>query len=91
MLDKIRKGRLMFFGLMFFGHVTRMEGNRLPAVALYGQVEGTRSTGRQPKKWMDNVKEDLTAQGMNIGETVDISRNRRIWRSLVEAKSSENA
>jgi len=30
--------------------VTRMEGNRLPVVALYGQVEGTRSRGRQPKK-----------------------------------------
>ena len=53
----------------------RMEGNRLPVVALCGQVEGTRSRGRQPKKWIDNVKEDLTAQGMNVRETVDNSRN----------------
>jgi len=68
-----------------------MEGSRHPAVALYGQVEGTRSRGRQPKKWMDNVKEDLAAQGMNIREAVDNSRNRRIWRSLVEASSSATA
>ena len=62
----------------------------LPVVALYGQVEGTRSRGRQPKKWIDNVKEDLTVQGMNMREVVDNSRNRRIWRSLVEASSSAN-
>src|SRR6218665_3467718 len=80
LIDKIRKRRLTWFG-----HVTRMEGCRLPAVALYGQVEGTRSRGRQPKKWMDNVKEDLAAQGMNIREAGDKSRSRRIWRSLVEA------
>jgi len=28
----------------------RMEGNKLPVVALYGQVEGTRNRGRQPKE-----------------------------------------
>jgi len=27
----------------------------------------------QPKKWMDNVKEDLATQGMNIREAVDNS------------------
>src|SRR6218665_583971 len=86
LVDKIRKRRLTWFG-----HVTRMEVNRLPVVALYVQVEGTRSRGRQPKKWIDNVKEDLTAQGMNMREAVDNSKNRRIWRSLVEASSSENA
>ena len=57
----------------------RLEGSRLPAVALYGEMEGTRSRGRQPKKWIDNVKEDLAAQGMNIREAVDNSRNRKIW------------
>jgi len=31
------------------------------------------------------------AQGMNMREAVDNSRNRRIWRSLVEASSSANA
>ena len=82
LIDKIRKRRLTWFG-----HVTRMEGSRLPAVALYGQVEGTRSRGRQSKKWMNNVKEDLPEQAMHVREAVDNSRNRRIWRSLVEASS----
>ena len=33
LVDKIRKRRLTWFG-----HVTRMEGNRLSVAALYGQV-----------------------------------------------------
>ena len=37
------------------------------------------------------MKQYLTAQGMNMREAVDNSRNRRIWRSLVEASSSANA
>jgi len=40
---------------------------------------------------IDTNKEDLTAQGMNMSEAVDNSRNRGIWRSLVEASSSVNA
>src|SRR6218665_1632286 len=86
LVDKIRKRTMTWFG-----HVTRMEGNRLPAVALYGQVGGIRSRGRQPKKWIDNLKEDLMAQGMNMIKAVDNSRNRRFWRSLVKASSSANA
>src|SRR6218665_604411 len=44
-IDKIRKRRVTWSG-----HVTRMENSRprLPAVALFGQLEGTRSRGRQP-------------------------------------------
>ena len=56
LLDKIKKRRLTWFGC-----VTRMEGNRLPAVILYGQVEEKRSRARKSKKLMDNVKEDIKA------------------------------
>ena len=67
---------------MWFGKVTRMEENRLPAVAPYVQVEGTRSRGRKPKKWMGNGNEDLRAQGIKMREAVDTNSNRRILRSL---------
>src|SRR6218665_3042181 len=47
-IDKIRKRRLTWFG-----RVTRMENSRLPAVALYGQVEGTRSReDNQRSRWI---------------------------------------
>ena len=56
-----------------FRQVTRMESSRLTAVAPYGKEERTRSRGRQPKKWMDSVKEELRAQGINKREAVDNS------------------
>jgi len=42
--------------------------NRKLTIALYEQVEGIRFRGRQPNKWKDNAKEDLTAHGMNMHE-----------------------
>jgi len=74
-VDKIRKRRLTWFG-----HVTRMNDKRLPAAALYGHVEGTRSRGRQRKTWMDNIMEDLRAQNMDMRESMDKIRDRSIWR-----------
>src|SRR6218665_31123 len=44
-IEKIKKRRLT----TWFGHVERMEGKRLPNVALHGHVRGERSRGR-PRK-----------------------------------------
>ena len=82
-IDKIRRRRMTWFG-----HVTRMEGNRLPSRAMYCYVEGTRSRGRQPKKWIDNVKEDLKAYNMDIRTAVNLTRDRAQWRHLVGTLSS---
>jgi len=41
--------------LNWFGHVSRMGSERLPAKALQCYIDGKRNQGRQPKKWMDNV------------------------------------
>ena len=40
---------------------------------------------------MDNVKEDLKAQGMNMREAADNSNKRKIWRILAEEPSSAYA
>jgi len=37
----------------------RMDGNTLPVRAMHCRVEGTRSRGRQRKRWIDSIKEDL--------------------------------
>jgi len=85
-VDKIRKRRLTWFG-----HVTRMNDKRLPAAALYGHVEGTRSRGRQRKTWMDNIMEDLRAQNMDMREAMDKIRDRKIWRCHVKDSSLAHA
>src|SRR6218665_2738174 len=53
-VEKIKRRRLTWFE-----HMERMEGKRLPNAALHGHVRGGRSRGRQRKRAMDNVREDL--------------------------------
>ena len=61
MIEKIKRRRPERFG-----HVERMEGKRLPNAALHGHVRGDRSRGRQRKRWMDNVREDLDERGIQL-------------------------
>src|SRR3984885_7608136 len=73
------------------GHESRMTEKRRPATVLYGHVDGVRSRGRQRKTWLENVKEDLRAQGMDMREAMDKIRNRTVWRSCVKASSLAHA
>lgn len=70
--------------LKWFGHTTRMDDKRLPARALHCHIEGARSRGRQPKTWMDNVKEDLKEHGLDIRTATELARDRQRWRQLVQ-------
>src|SRR6218665_3238490 len=82
-VQKIKKRRLQWFG-----HVKRMEGERLPNAALHGHVEGKRSRGRQRNPWIDNVREDLKEKNIDLTRIGKATRNREVWRSLVRASSS---
>ena len=44
--------------LCWFGHVKRMEGNRIPKKVLYMNLETTRLRGRPRNRWQDEVRED---------------------------------
>jgi len=39
-----------------FSHVSRIDDKRLLARAMRCHVKGRQSRGRQPKRWIDNVK-----------------------------------
>ena len=58
LVEKIQRRRLQWFD-----HVKRMNNSRLPAKALETLISGTRSQGRQNKRWIDNIKEDLQQRG----------------------------
>ena len=45
-------------GLRWFGHVQRMEENRIPKKVLYTNLETTRLRGRPRNRWQDEVRED---------------------------------
>jgi len=67
--------------LRWFGHVQRMEENRIPIRVLYMNLETTRLRGRPRKRWPDEVREDgRIAGGEGWQEQV---YNREEWKKLL--------
>jgi len=52
-IEKIKLNRLCWFG-----HVQRMEENRIPKRVLYMNLGTTRLRGRPRNRWQDEVRED---------------------------------
>jgi hypothetical protein len=49
--------------LHWFGHVQRMEENRIPKKVLYVNLETTRLRNRPRNRWHDEVREDVRLVG----------------------------
>jgi len=54
--------------LSYFGHVARMNQNRLLYIAMHGHVNRCRRKGRPRKRWIDLVKKDCEARGLTVVE-----------------------
>ena len=75
-IETIRLNRLCWFG-----HVHRMEENRIPKRVLYMNLGTTRLRGRQRNIWQDEVKEDgRIVGGEGWQEKV---HNREEWKKLL--------
>jgi hypothetical protein len=81
--------------LHLFGHVQRMEENRIPKRVLYMNLGTTRLRGRPRNRWQDEVREDgriVSVEGWqekvhNIEEwkkLLRMARNRRILHVPME-------
>jgi hypothetical protein len=69
--------------LRWYGHVQRMEENRIPKIVLYMNFESTRLTGRPRIRWLDEVREDgRIVDGEEWQEKV---YNREEWKKLLRA------
>ena len=62
-LEKIDKGVLRWFG-----HVERMENDRMAKRICVGECVGSRLVGRPRKRGIDSVNECLKKRGLNVGE-----------------------
>ena len=63
--------------LRWFGHVQRMEENRIPKRVLYMDLRTTRLRGRPRNRWQDEVREDGRIVGEGWQEKV---HNREEWK-----------
>jgi len=75
-IETIRLNRLCWFG-----HVQRMEENRIPKTVLYRNLGTTRLRGRPRNRWQDEVREDGRIVG---GEgRLESVHNRGEWKKLL--------
>ena len=67
--------------LCWFGHVQRMEENRIPKKVLYKNLETMGLRGRPRNRWQDEVREDgKLVGGKGWKERV---YNRQEWKKLL--------
>jgi hypothetical protein len=75
---------IRFNRLLWFGHVQRMEENRIPKRVLYTNLGTTRLRGRQRNRWQDEVREDGRIVG---GEGWQVKvHNREEWKKLLRTE-----
>jgi hypothetical protein len=52
---------------------------------LVGNPEGNRQLGRPRRRWVDNIKMDLTVIGWDDMDWISLAQDRDQWRALVNA------
>ena len=68
----------------FWGHVVRMDANRIPRSALgWFSAEGKRKKGRPRQTWRRTIEKDLREAGTTMQEATETATNRPEWRKLV--------
>ena len=67
--------------LRWFGHVQRMEENRIPKRVLYTNSGTTRLIGRPRNRWQDQVREDRRMVGGEGWQ--EKVHNREEWKKLL--------
>ena len=69
--------------LRWFGHVERMDNERLLKKVMNAKVNGRSARGRPRFGWMDGVKRALNDRGTDVREASERARNRNEWQMIV--------
>ena len=75
------KQMIMERKLKFFGHVCRMDNNRLIKQVIFGMMDGTGIRGRPCREWLDDITDWC---GMEIHDLSRIAYERDTWRQMVK-------
>ena len=75
--------RIILNVLRRFGHVERMDNERLLKKVMNAKVDGRNARGRPRFGWMDGVKRTLNDRRMDMREASECARNRNEWQMIV--------
>jgi hypothetical protein len=67
------------------GACTRIGEKRNVYRLLVGKPEGKRPLGRSRRRWIDNIKRDLSDIGLSVVDWISLAQERYRWRALVNA------
>ena len=73
--------------LSLFGHICRMEDNRLVKGVVFGIIDGQTRRGRPSREWLDDIKEWCQ---MDINNLSRMARDRAQWRGIVRRALDTN-
>jgi hypothetical protein len=71
--------------IRWVGHVAQMEKRKAYRLLLEGRPEGKRQRGRPMCRWVDNIRMDLGEVGWDCVDWIDLARDRKKWRALVNS------
>ncbi len=69
--------------LGWYGHMVRMNEERLTNRVWKAEVRGARLRGRPERGWMEGVGRALGVRGLSLEQGRENARDRREWRAIV--------
>ena len=74
-IDTIKKRKLRLFG-----HIWRMNDNRLIKHTIFAKVDGKPRKGRPCREWLDDIKDWCGRSGQDL---LHLAQDRRMWKKLI--------
>ena len=76
--------------LRYYGHIMRMNTQRMPYITLNGMVQGNRQQGRPVKRWLDGIRDDVKKLNLTITEASKKTQSRETWKEVMQMMASLN-
>ncbi len=70
-----------------FGHICRMDNNRMIKKVMLGTMAGANRRGRPRREWLDDIVEWA---GADLASLTRIAQNRTLWRDIVKKAVDTN-
>jgi hypothetical protein len=67
--------------LWWFGHVSRMDSERISYLALHTKVDGVQSRGRPRERWRDGFMDDIKEGGLELSKVTSLITDRLVGGS----------